>query len=187
MKFRTHRRLRSALLAFVCIAGVPILIFSCRKRQKVRPTKQAEPTKLVVRKPVISTVPDDDFMGIGLTYSPSPSPSLTVSQSPKRIQAPSPFASPMPTPQSTSVVAKTEVLSSPQPSVGKQRLFVKAIKLHIRMRPDRHSLSVGFKYGGDVVDVMIDGDWAKLEDGKWLRTRWLASEKPKELLNPKDL
>lgn len=63
---------------------------------------------------------------------------------------------------------------------GKQKRFIKADQLHIRVQPDRYSKSIGIMYGGDEVHVTIRGDWAKLEEGKWIRSRWLVKTMPKK-------
>lgn len=64
--------------------------------------------------------------------------------------------------------------------VGKQRRFIKADQLHIRVQPDRFSKSIGIIYGGDEVHVTIRGDWAKLEEGQWIRSRWLVKAQPRK-------
>lgn len=66
-----------------------------------------------------------------------------------------------------------------------QTLYVTAVQLHIRSRPDRFSPSVGYKFGGDKVMVKVKGDWSELGDGKWLRTRWLSSDFPEQFRDTK--
>lgn len=61
---------------------------------------------------------------------------------------------------------------------GPQRRYIKADQIHIRISPDRYSRSVGFLYGGDEVRVRIEGDWAKLDEGRWVRSRWLVKKRP---------
>lgn len=63
---------------------------------------------------------------------------------------------------------------------GKQKRFIKADQLHIRVQPDRYSKSIGIIYGGDEVHVTIRGDWAKLEEGQWIRSRWLVKTAPRK-------
>lgn len=63
---------------------------------------------------------------------------------------------------------------------GKQKRFIRADQLHIRAQPDRFSKSLGLLYGGDEVHVTIRGGWAKLEDGQWIRSRWLVKKSPRK-------
>ncbi|MCX6118198.1 MAG: hypothetical protein NT027_11700 [Proteobacteria bacterium] len=66
---------------------------------------------------------------------------------------------------------------------GKEIRFIKAEKLHIRVEPNRYSRSIGIVTGGAKVHVDIDGDWAKLEEGKYIRSRWLVKALPKQFKN----
>lgn len=68
---------------------------------------------------------------------------------------------------------------------GKQKRFVKADQLHIRVQPDRYSKSIGIIYGGDEVHATIRGDWAKLEEGQWIRSRWLVKTSPRKFRSDK--
>lgn len=61
---------------------------------------------------------------------------------------------------------------------GKTQMYVNGQQINIRINPNRFSKSIGMVYGGQPVMVTMNGDWAKLEDGKWLRTRWLSVKKP---------
>ena len=61
---------------------------------------------------------------------------------------------------------------------GPLKRYIKADQLHIRVAADRYSKSLGLLYGGDEVFVSIKGDWAKLEVGKWIRSRWLVQKRP---------
>jgi hypothetical protein len=63
---------------------------------------------------------------------------------------------------------------------GGQKRFIKASEMNIRAQPNRHSKVVGRLVGGDEVRVTIHGGWAKLEDGQWIRSRWLVKKRPKQ-------
>lgn len=62
---------------------------------------------------------------------------------------------------------------------GSQVLFINAAMLNVREKPDRRSKIVGALKGGDMVKVEIEGGWARLDEGRWIRTRWLVRQKPK--------
>ena len=61
---------------------------------------------------------------------------------------------------------------------GKQTRYIKADRLNIREKPNRFSKVVGELQHGDQVHVTIRGAWAKLEDGQWIRSRWLIKKTP---------
>ncbi|MCX6126499.1 MAG: hypothetical protein NTV34_17325 [Proteobacteria bacterium] len=61
---------------------------------------------------------------------------------------------------------------------GPEKRFIKADQLYIRVAADRYSKSVGLLYGGDEVFVTVLGDWAKLDEGQWIRSRWLVKSRP---------
>jgi predicted lipid-binding transport protein (Tim44 family) len=61
---------------------------------------------------------------------------------------------------------------------GQEVRFIKAEQLFIRVKPNRYSKSLGIVRGGDEVRVTIQGDWAKLDDGQYIRSRWLVKHKP---------
>lgn len=63
---------------------------------------------------------------------------------------------------------------------GPQVRFIKADQLYIRVKPDRYSKALGLLYGGDEVHVKIQGDWAMLDEGRWIRSRWLVKKRPKQ-------
>ncbi len=62
---------------------------------------------------------------------------------------------------------------------GTQKRFVKAAELNIRAEPNRFSKIVGRLAGGDEVLVTIEGGWAKLSEGQWIRSRWLVKKSPR--------
>ncbi len=57
--------------------------------------------------------------------------------------------------------------------------YVSATYMHIRSKPDRFSTSLGELHMGDEVHVTLRGGWAKLDEGKWIRSRWLTKSPPK--------
>jgi hypothetical protein len=61
---------------------------------------------------------------------------------------------------------------------GPQTNFIKATILTIRSQPNRYSKILGYLNGGDEVHVKMYGDWAKLDDGQWIRSRWLVKVRP---------
>lgn len=64
---------------------------------------------------------------------------------------------------------------------GPQVRYVKAVQLHIRKEPNRFSPIVGMVKGGQRVKVKIQGGWARLDKGRWIRARWLVKKKQNEL------
>jgi hypothetical protein len=61
---------------------------------------------------------------------------------------------------------------------GPQVRYIKAAELNVREKPDRYSKIVGVLKGGDKVRVQIKGGWAKLDEGRWIRSRWLVKHRP---------
>jgi hypothetical protein len=61
---------------------------------------------------------------------------------------------------------------------GPTKLYVRAGQMNIRVKPDRHSKILGLIYGGDEVHVTLMGDWAMLDEGRWIRSRWLTKDRP---------
>lgn len=66
---------------------------------------------------------------------------------------------------------------------GPQVRYIKAAELNVREKPDRYSKIVGVLKGGDKVRVQLKGGWAKLDDGRWIRSRWLVKRKPSSTLS----
>jgi len=60
---------------------------------------------------------------------------------------------------------------------GPEVRFIKADQLHLRAEPNRFSKSIGLIFGGDEVHVKIQGDWAQLDEGRWIRSRWLVKKR----------
>ena len=69
---------------------------------------------------------------------------------------------------------------------GPQTRFIKAATLNIRVQPNRFSKIVGTLKGGDEVHVKIHDGWAKLEEGRWIRSRWLVKSPPSGFSNATD-
>lgn len=61
--------------------------------------------------------------------------------------------------------------------------YIKAFELNIRSKPNRRSQIVGRLKGRDEVHVSIHGGWSKLDDSRWIRTRWLVKSPPEKLVN----
>lgn len=61
---------------------------------------------------------------------------------------------------------------------GPQVRYIKSVQLNVREKPDRYSKIVGVLKGGDKVRVQINGGWAKLDEGRWIRSRWLVKRRP---------
>ena len=61
---------------------------------------------------------------------------------------------------------------------GPQVRYVKATELNIRTQPNRFAKIVGLIKGGAEVRVSLHGGWAKLNDGEWIRSRWLVKSRP---------
>ena len=61
---------------------------------------------------------------------------------------------------------------------GPQVRYVKAAELNIRQEPNRYSKIVGKVLGGAKVKVKIEGGWARLDEGRWIRSRWLVKKPP---------
>ena len=66
---------------------------------------------------------------------------------------------------------------------GPQVRYIKAFEMNIRSQPNRHSKIVGRLKGGEEVHVSIHGGWSKLDDGRWIRTRWLVKSPPDKLVS----
>jgi hypothetical protein len=69
---------------------------------------------------------------------------------------------------------------------GSQTRFIKAAELNIREQPNRHSKIVGKLRGGQRVRVQIKGGWARLEPNRWIRSRWLTKNQPKDYVTSDD-
>jgi hypothetical protein len=67
---------------------------------------------------------------------------------------------------------------------GPEVRYIKADQLYIRSEPNRFSNSIGLVHGGDEVHVQIQGDWAKLDEGRWIRSRWLVKKRPNRFITP---
>jgi hypothetical protein len=65
---------------------------------------------------------------------------------------------------------------------GPQVRYIKAAILNIRAEPNRRAKNFGLLRGYDKVHVKINGDWAELEDGQWIRSRWLVKNPPKKII-----
>lgn len=90
-----------------------------------------------------------------------------------------------PSADATNVSNDTTGVSSTGPRVvgnGPETRFIKAWELNIRSQPNRFSKIVGRLNGGDEVHVSIHGGWAKLEDGRWIRSRWLVKSRPRKFV-----
>ncbi len=62
---------------------------------------------------------------------------------------------------------------------GTQVKFIKAEQINIRSKPNRYSKILGLLHFGDEVHVEeVNADWAKLDDGRYIRTRWLVKSAP---------
>ena len=84
--------------------------------------------------------------------------------------------SPALTAEASSPGSKVAAESGRRIGSGGQTRFVKASELNIRSQPNRFSKIVGQLVGGDEVHVTMHGAWAKLEDGRWIRSRWLVKK-----------
>ena len=65
---------------------------------------------------------------------------------------------------------------------GPQIRYIKAAELNIRQEPNRYSKIVGRLLGGAKVRVKIQGGWARLDEDRWIRSRWLVKSPPKNLM-----
>jgi hypothetical protein len=65
---------------------------------------------------------------------------------------------------------------------GPQVRYIKAAILNIRAEPNRRSKILGLLRGYDKVHVKINGGWAELEAGQWIRSRWLVKNPPKKII-----
>jgi uncharacterized protein YgiM (DUF1202 family) len=74
--------------------------------------------------------------------------------------------------------ADVPAASRAKAGTGPQTRFIKAATLNIRSQPNRFSKIVGSLKGGDEVHVKIHDGWAKLEEGRWIRSRWLVKSRP---------
>jgi hypothetical protein len=83
--------------------------------------------------------------------------------------------------RSISAPSTSDVSSAPVSATGSGTAirYIKAFEINIRSQPNRHSKIVGRLRGGDEVRVSIHGGWSKLDDGRWIRSRWLVKNPPK--------
>lgn len=79
--------------------------------------------------------------------------------------------------------SQSSVDSGSSEGSGPQVRYIKAFEINIRSKPNRHSKIVGRLKGGTLVKVSIHGGWSKLDDGRWIRTRWLVKSPPDRLTN----
>lgn len=97
---------------------------------------------------------------------------------------------PAPEPQAKSEIplpeATTDASAPAKVGSGPQKKFIEAATLNIRSQPNRFSKIVGSLKGGDEVHVKIHGGWAKLDEGQWIRSRWLVKSRPSSFLNATD-
>ncbi len=81
-------------------------------------------------------------------------------------------------PDGPSPEATTDTSAPAKVGSGPQKRFIKATTLNIRSQPNRLSKIVGSLKGGDEVHVKIRDGWAKLDEGQWIRSRWLVKSRP---------
>jgi hypothetical protein len=79
--------------------------------------------------------------------------------------------------------SETATVSGTSIGSGPQVRYIKAFELNIRSKPNRRSQIVGRLKGKDEVHVSIHGGWSKLDDGRWIRTRWLVKSPPDNLVS----
>ena len=95
--------------------------------------------------------------------------------------APEEVESPTPSAESASKVGAEGPASHPasvSQGSGSQTLYIKATILTVRSQPNRYAKILGYLSGGTTVHVNVNGGWAKLDAGRWLRSRWLVKVKP---------
>jgi hypothetical protein len=186
------------------IVGILSFLAACSKTQpsepvsgdapiaNIDPDQKAMPTDLPpepAKMPVTDTTLDGKGEQIAAGSSPAPTPTATAP-----VQTPESQTTPPPTPSVNETtasepapaveaapadVADTNVASNPDKvGSGPQTRFIKAWELNIRSEPNRFSKIIGHLKGGDEVHVKIHGGWAKLDDGRWIRSRWLVKVRP---------
>ena len=89
-------------------------------------------------------------------------------------------------PEGSSPEATTDTSAPAKVGSGPQTRFIKAATLNIRTQPNRFSKIVGSLKGGDEVHVKIHDGWAKLDEGQWIRSRWLVKSRPSAFSIPSD-
>ena len=89
-------------------------------------------------------------------------------------------------PESPLPEATTDASAPAKVGSGPQKKFIEAATLNIRSQPNRFSKIVGSLKGGDEVHVKIHGGWAKLDEGQWIRSRWLVKSRPSSFSNATD-
>lgn len=99
---------------------------------------------------------------------------------------PTPEYEPSPEAQADSFVEPTT--PSDDTSTDKMQVtrYVNAILLNVRAKPTHRSPIVRRLYGGAKINVEVHGAYAKIQDGQWVRTRYLSS-KPTKKITAKDV
>ncbi len=64
---------------------------------------------------------------------------------------------------------------------GKQQRYVDAVMLNVRGKPAKGAPVVRRLLGGAMIHVEMHGKWAKIKEGQWVRTKYLAAEPTKKV------
>ena len=102
----------------------------------------------------------------GLTNSPFDNKNATGTAVP-------PPPPPPPTPSSDVSGALAGGAKAAEGTVSGDR-YVKGWVLTVRSQPNLNSKVVKYLLGGTKVSVEIQGEWAKIKDGQWLRSKYLS-------------
>ena len=117
------------------------------------------------------------------TVPPTPTVNETMSDVPPPVSVPEVATERSSAPEAAPA---SEAASAGVAGVGHQKRFIKAWELNVRSQPNRFSKIVGNLKGGDEVHVTLRGGWAKLDDGQWIRSRWLVKTRPSKFVGGPD-
>ena len=146
-----------------------LAIFSCSQSKPDEPV--ARPVMPMEIDPDQKALPKEAPVGDALSNVLSSAPSNATVEPEAPLQA----AASIPR-EGSSARPPKEVGSGPQVR------YIKAAILNIRAEPNRYSKILGLLRGYDKVHVKINRDWAELEAGQWIRSRWLVKNPPKKIV-----
>jgi hypothetical protein len=168
-------------------------------RLAIDPDQIALPPKMADSSKSLATSTSKDANAAKATEASEAADASAAANSPASMEVVKP-ASPMPVQVEDSPAPVAEEIEAPQPidtakttakmdgparklpsvrqGTGPQTFYIKAAILTVRSQPNRYAKILGYLEGGTTVHVKVAGDWAKLDAGRWIRSRWLVKNKP---------
>lgn len=103
-------------------------------------------------------------------------PAPAAAAEPAAATAPTP--TPPPPPPAPAAPAAPAAPEAPDFSGPKVTRFVATYAINVRTQPTKSASTVGWVKQGDKVNVVISGDWAKLGEGRFIASKYLAEGNP---------